>query len=233
MRSHTTRAQIAEVGRRKTPRYHLQDIFERLGRQVVERIRATHQVIKGDNILRFHGDARHHLLGEDVKAVQRHTQVLDISVQHGAAKRGTLEQVGRRLGDHASLADAVHNVPGAADALHTAGHVSGRFNLTDEVDRPHVDAQLERCRRHDRGQLALFEGLFRRAPFVQADTAVMGAETTGFRFGRVDAVVGKRIDLAVETALIGELVEPRRQLFHHPSIIGEDDRRSMSLHQLE
>jgi hypothetical protein len=43
-------------------------------------------------------------------------------------------------------------VSGAADALEAAGHAGRRLDLHDEVDRPHVDAELETARRNDRGR---------------------------------------------------------------------------------
>ena len=69
-----------------------------------------------------------------------------------------------------------HDVPGPAHALKPARHAARRFDLADEVDRPHVDAQLQRGRRHDRGELALLQGLFGRPALLQAQAAVMGSE---------------------------------------------------------
>jgi len=41
-------------------------------------------------------------------------------------------------------------VPGPTDPLQAAGHIAGRLHLADQLDRAHIDAQLERRGRHDR-----------------------------------------------------------------------------------
>jgi hypothetical protein len=45
-------------------------------------------------------------------------------------------------------------VAGAPDSLQPGGHGLGALELVDEVDRPDVDAQLQRGRRHERVQAA-------------------------------------------------------------------------------
>ena len=40
-------------------------------------------------------------------------------------------------------ADRIDGVPGAANALQAAGHRDRRFDLDDQVDGAHIDAQLE------------------------------------------------------------------------------------------
>ena len=52
---------------------------------------------------------------------------------------------------------------------------SGRLDLDDEVDRAHVDAELERGGRDDRGQAALLELLLDEQALLARDRAVVGA----------------------------------------------------------
>ena len=56
-----------------------------------------------------------------------------------------------------------------------AGDVARRFDLTHQIDRAHVDAQLQRRRRHHGRQPALLQGRLGLLPHFQGDAAVMGA----------------------------------------------------------
>ncbi len=76
------------------------------------------------------------------------------------------------------FAHALHHVPRSPHPLQPSGHVSRRLDLANQVDRSHVDPQLERRCRHDRRELAPLECLFGRSPLVQADAAVVGPERT-------------------------------------------------------
>ena len=57
-----------------------------------------------------------------------------------------------------------------------AGDVAGRFDLADQIDRPHVDAEFQRGRRHHGRQPALLQRRLDLLPHFQGDAAVMGAE---------------------------------------------------------
>ena len=66
-----------------------------------------------------------------------------------------LEQVAAVLReDAAPLLSLAHAVPGAADALQAARDRARRLDQEHEVDRAHVDAELERAGRDDAAQLA-------------------------------------------------------------------------------
>ena len=56
-----------------------------------------------------------------------------------------LEQVAAVLGEDHALRRLADLVPGPTDALQPARDRPGRFDLDDEIDRAHVDAQLERA----------------------------------------------------------------------------------------
>ena len=106
----------------------------------------------------------------------RHAQFLDVPFDHGPGERGRLEQVARRLGDQPALADTVNHVTSPAHALQPAGDVARRLDLADQVDIPHVDAQLERGRRHHATKRAGLEPFLGRPALFQAQAAVVGAE---------------------------------------------------------
>ena len=63
---------------------------------------------------------------------------------------GLIEQIGQRLRNEPALARLADEMPGPPDALQGPRDVARRFDLTDEIDRPHVDAEFERRRRHHR-----------------------------------------------------------------------------------
>ena len=49
------------------------------------------------------------------------------------------------------MRDRADLVTRSANALQAAGHARWAFDLDDEVDRTHVDAELEGARRNHRG----------------------------------------------------------------------------------
>ena len=83
------------------------------------------------------------LLAEDVEGVTRKAGGLDVALVHGAGDGGAGDEVGAVFGKENAFADGVDGVAGAADALHAAGDRGRRFDLDDEVDGAHVDAEFE------------------------------------------------------------------------------------------
>jgi len=57
-------------------------------------------------------------------------------------------------------------VPRAADALKAARDGLRGLDLEDEVDRAHVDAELERARGHEARQLAALQELLDHEPLL-------------------------------------------------------------------
>ena len=108
----------------------------------------------------------------------------------------------RYLGKMTPLRRLADLVAGPADALEPAGDRPRRLDLDDEVDRAHVDAQLEAGRGHERGQPALLERLLDLQPLLARERAVVGADEL----------------------LAGQLVELQRQALGQPAAVGEDDR---------
>ena len=98
-----------------------------------------------------------------------------MALVHGARDGGAGDQVGAVLGKEDAFADRVHVVAGAADALHAAGDRGRRFDLDDEVDGAHVDAEFERGGGAERADLAGLELLFDDGALRGGERAVMGA----------------------------------------------------------
>ena len=67
-----------------------------------------------------------------------------MALVHGAGDGGAGDQVGAVLGEDDAFADRADVMAGAADALHAAGDRGRRFDLDDEIDGAHVDAEFER-----------------------------------------------------------------------------------------
>lgn len=64
---------------------------------------------------------------------------------------------------------------GPANALQPAGHRWWCLYLDHQIDRAHVDAQLQAGRRHHRFELPAFEVLFDNGALLLADRAMVGA----------------------------------------------------------
>ena len=87
----------------------------------------------------------------------------------------------------------------------------GRLDLDDEVDRPHVDAELEAARGDEGRQPARLEVLLDLEPLLARDAAVMRPHEL----------------------LAGELVQARRQPLGEPPAVHEDERGPMRPDELE
>ena len=121
------------------------------------------------------GDDGHDLLGEDVEGVAGKAGGLDVALVHGAGDGGAGDEVGAVFGEEDAFADSVDRVAGAADALHAAGDRGRRFDLDDEVDGAHIDAEFERGGGAEGFDLAGLELLFDDRALVGGEGAVVGA----------------------------------------------------------
>ena len=122
-----------------------------------------------------------------------------------------LEQVATVLGEDHALRRLTDLVTRPTDPLQPARDRPGRFDLDDEVDRAHVDAQLEAARGDQRRQPAVLELLLDEQPLLARERAVVGADDV----------------------LAGQLVEAQRQALGQPAAVDEDDRRSVRPDQLQ
>ena len=86
--------------------------------------------------------------------------MLDEPVAHALHDDRGLDQIGAVLGEQLAAARLAHLVAGAADALQAARDRARRLDLHDEVDRAHVDAELEARRAHEPAQAARLQLVF-------------------------------------------------------------------------
>jgi len=74
---------------------------------------------------------------------QRIAARFDGAVVHRPGHRGARHEIAAELREDDAFAHGVGLVPAAADPLEAARNRGRRFNLHDEIDRAHVDAELE------------------------------------------------------------------------------------------
>ena len=98
----------------------------------------------------------------------------------------------------------VHAVAGATDALQAAGHRRRRFDLHHEIDRAHVDAELERGGAGEPAQAAGLERVLDLDALLARQRAVMGAHQR----------------------LAGQFVDRRGQPFGEAAAVHEEQRRA-------
>ncbi len=122
---------------------HPEDALEDLSAEGLVRRRAIdrrEQVVDGPGI---HHGHRHDLLGEDVKRVARDLGGFDRALVHAPGDDRRLEEVAAVLREDHALARRADLVAGPPDPLQPTGDAGRRFDLDDQVDRAHVDAQLQ------------------------------------------------------------------------------------------
>ncbi len=100
-------------------------------------------------------------------------------------------------------------MPGPADALQAAGDRLRRLDLNHEVDRAHVDSQLEARRRDEAGDATGLEILLDELALLAGERAVVRSR-----------------DL-----LLGKLVEAQSEPLGEAPVVDEDDRRTVRAHE--
>ena len=158
-----------------------------------------------------HDGHRDELLGEDVERVARDLGRLDRALVHPAGHDGAFEQVAAVLREDDALAGRPDLVAGPADPLEPAGDARRALDLDDQVDRAHVDPELEAGRGDQRGQAAGLELLLDREALLAGDAAVVGADEL----------------------LAGQLVEPLGEPLAQAAAVGEHDRAAVAPDQLQ
>ena len=129
-------------------------------------------MVDGPRVHRGHGDD---LLRRDVERIARVAGGLDRAVVHGLRHGGAGHEVAPELREDDALADRVDLVPGPPDALQAARDRRRRLDLHDEIDRAHVDAELERRGRDERAQGARLQQILDLDPLRPRDRSVMRA----------------------------------------------------------
>ena len=166
------------------------------------------ELVDGDLLV---GTDRDDLLREDVERVPRDARLLDLPRPHRTRDDRRLEQVAAELREDPALRDRVQLVPGAADALQPACHRLRALDLDDEVDRAHVDAELERRGRDEARDLPRLQELLDDEPLLPRQRPVM-------RAGEL---------------LLGELVDPQREPLGEAAVVDEDDGGAVRTNELE
>ena len=152
------------------------------------------------------------------------------------------------LGEQHAARDLADLVAGAADPLQGARDRGRRLDLHDEVDRAHVDAELEAAGRDHARQPAALEVVLDDGALLLGHRAVVGAGdercarpsdwpdwaiiSAGVRLPLV-ALVETSVPSCEPGSLGRQLVEPGRQPLGQPAGVGEHDRRAVLLDQVE
>ena len=139
-----TRSQLGEVVRRIPARQHVEDVLEGAACKLRKRSRPPHDVEQIVHPPLVDGRHRHDLLGQDVERVARVSRRFHEPVVHGPGDRRAGQQVRSVLREQERAARGVNVVPAPADPLKARRHRGRRFDLHDQVNRAHVDAEFER-----------------------------------------------------------------------------------------
>jgi len=89
-------------------------------------------------------------LREHVERVAEHGRRLHVALSHALRRRRRCQQIRAVLRQYHRFGYATHLMARSPDALQTGRDGWRRLDLNHEIDGPHVDAELERTRRHDR-----------------------------------------------------------------------------------
>src|SRR5207244_6638721 len=122
---------------------------------------------------RLGGHAGDDLLREDVERGVERRLAVELALADRARDRRGLEQLVALGGDDLAPGHAGEQVARAADPLECGGDVARRLDLDDQIDRAHVDAELERGRGDQRAQLAALEAILRLESRAARERAVM------------------------------------------------------------
>ncbi len=116
---------------------------------------------------------RHDLLGEHVERSDGRMDPIELPLRHAPDQRRALDELVARRREEAAARRPALGVARAADPLEERADDARRSDLADEVDRAHVDPELQRRRRDDGAHVARLQALldheaplFREAPVV-------------------------------------------------------------------
>ena len=205
------RPQLGELVRRIASRQHVEHAVEDGAAQLRERRRAADRREQLVDVPVVHRRHRHDLLRDDVERVAGIARRLDRALVHRPRDRGAGDEIAAELREDDALADRVRLVAAAADALQAAGDRRRRFDLDDQIDRAHVDAELERRGRDQRAQGAGLQQVLDLDALRPRDRAVVRADQR----------------------LAGQLVQRAGQPLGQPPAVDEDQRRAVRADELE
>ena len=232
------RAELGEALGRVAAVEHVEHVLELLAAQLRVGLGGGDHALDLVDLPLLVGDHRDDVLGEHVERVARDHRLLDLAGAHPLGDDRALEQVGAELGEDPALGDGAELVSGAADPLDPPGHGLRRFDLDHEVDRAHVDPQLERRGGDDAGKLPRLEQLLDHLPLLAREGAVVGAGDLRVAIQRYG-----RPRLALRALLVGQLrlvellrvhlVEALGHALGAAAVVDEDDRRGVLANELQ
>ena len=162
------RAQLGELVGGIAAREHVEHAFEHPPAQIGERRRAPHQPIELVDVPRVEAGDGDDLLRQHVERVARVARGLDLALVHRPRHGRARHQVAAELRKDDAFAGGAHLVAGTADPLQPARHRRRRFDLHDQVDGAHVDAELERRGRDERPDAPGLQQVFHLAARARA-----------------------------------------------------------------
>ncbi len=147
----------AAAARRDAVGQHVDDRIEVGARQV--RVRSGLREPRVERVLvPLVGRARRDdLLREDVERGVAQADAVDLGAPRGAHEGGALDELVAREREEAALGRRADRVARAPDALQARRDRARRPDEAHEIDRAHVDAELERRRRDDELEVARLE----------------------------------------------------------------------------
>ncbi|CAB5018790.1 unannotated protein [freshwater metagenome] len=218
---HDARTQLGELLGRVPPRQQVEGGAEHIIGELGEVRGTAHDGGESRNrpvVERAHS---HDLLRQHIERVARVMRILDEAALHAIDHHCGLEQVVAVLREERALARLADLVTGASDALQTTRDRTRRFDLDDEIDQAHVDAELERTGGHDRLDLTRLE-------LVLDDQATFARQRAVVRLDDLRQRPG------FDTRPLGrELVELRREPFGQAARVDEHDGGAVRLDEIE
>ena len=149
---HDSRLQLGELVARIRPGQHPEHRLECVSGEAFIRRRAAdrlEQLVGRPRLANRHCDD---LLGQHVEWVARQLRLLDGALVHAPRHDRGFEEIAAVLGEDDALARLADAVPRPTHSLQAAGHAGRALDLDHEIDRAHVDAELERAGGDDRRQ---------------------------------------------------------------------------------
>ena len=205
------RPQLGELVRRIASREHVENAVERGAAQLGEGRGAAERREEIVHAPLVHAGHRDDVLRGDVERVARIAGRFDRAVVHRLGDGRAGDEIAPELRKDHALADRIDLMAGPSDPLQAAGDGRRRLDLDHEIDRAHVDAELERGGGDERRQASGLEQIFDFHALRPGDRAVV---RTDQRFA-------------------GELVQRAGQPLGETPAVDEDERRAMRANQLE
>ena len=184
------------------------------------------------------GAHRDQVLREHVERVPRDHGLLDLALAHPLGDHGALEEVGAELREDPPHRDLVERVAGAPDPLQAAGHGLRGLDLDHQVDRAHVDPQLERGGGDQARELPGLQQLLDHLPLLVGERAVVGPgylrrSAPPHRPARRRGRRARWPGAPARAPRRSELVEALGEALGAAAVVDEDDRRGVLADQLQ